>query len=93
MTDEVSPQLADVGGRIRKVREAGGLKLNELALLSGLSAPALSRIETGQRDLRLSSLFRIAAALRVPLADLIEEPSSPIASSPEGEGYNLEDYA
>ncbi len=92
MKDKELQRLAEVGSRIRNAREASALNLHELALLSGVSAPALSLIENGKRDLRLTSLFRIAAALRVGAADLFEERSAdePITS---GEGYDLEDYA
>lgn len=91
MKDEELYKLAEVGSRIRKAREASGLNLHELALLSGVSGPALSLIENGKRDLRLTSLFRIATALRVGAGDLFEGRSAdaPIAS---GEGYDLEDY-
>jgi len=70
------------------------LSLEQLARLTGISAPALSLIETGKRDARLTTLKRIADALRVPLAALIadksgaDEPSAPSSS----EGYDLGDY-
>ncbi|UYP67831.1 helix-turn-helix transcriptional regulator [Thalassobacter stenotrophicus] len=41
----------------------------QLARLTGISAPALSLIETGKRDPRLTTLKRIADALRAPPAD------------------------
>lgn len=103
MKDEALIKLADTGGRIRKVREASGLNLHELALLSGVSAPALSLIETGKRDLRLTSLFRIAAALRIGAGELIDERPGGVPTGDPGdpgdpgdlggEGYDLEDYA
>jgi transcriptional regulator with XRE-family HTH domain len=89
--DEELRKLAETGRRIRKAREASGLNLHELALLSGVSGPALSLIENGKRDLRLTSLFRIAAALRVGAGDLFEERSAE-ARVPSGEGYDLKDY-
>ena len=86
--------LAFVGGRIREARKTSGLNLHELARLSGISAPALSRIETGKRDLRITSLFRIAAALRIRARDLLDEP--PVGGSVHkdrgGQGYDLTDY-
>ena len=86
--------LADTGRRIREVRTGQGLSLEQLALLTGISAPALSVIENGKRDPRLTTLNRIAEALRVPLAALIQDgvgaaesaaPSPPV-------GYDLEEY-
>ena len=86
--------LLDVGRRLRRVREDRGLKLHELARLSGLSAPALSLIETGQRDLRLSTLIRIAEALRVPVWRLVEDGPRKGASPDRSgtAGYDLDDY-
>ncbi|TRO89929.1 helix-turn-helix transcriptional regulator [Glycocaulis profundi] len=86
--------LQEVGRRLRQARENRGLKLHELARLSGLSAPALSLIETGQRDLRLSTLFRIADALRVPVGTLVEDEPRKGASPdrPDAAGYDLDDY-
>jgi transcriptional regulator with XRE-family HTH domain len=67
-----------------------GLSLHELARLSGISAPALSQIETGKRDLRVTS--RIAAALRIPVGDLVEPPSEETPGRAADAGYDLGDY-
>ncbi|TQM90358.1 helix-turn-helix protein [Roseinatronobacter monicus] len=86
--------LADAGHRIRETRVAQGLSLEQLARLTGISAPALSVIENGKRDPRLTTLNRIADALRVPLAALIADSSCAVersAPSPS-EGYDLGDY-
>lgn len=86
--------LADAGRRIREIRAAQGLNLEQLARLTGISAPALSLIETGKRDPRLTTLKRIADALRAPLATIIADGShtaEPGAPAPSG-GYDLGDY-
>ncbi|MBD1206712.1 MAG: helix-turn-helix transcriptional regulator [Rhodobacteraceae bacterium] len=86
--------LADAGRRIREIRAAQGLNLEQLARLTGISAPALSLIETGKRDPRLRTLKRIADALRAPLATIIADGShtaEPSAPAPSG-GYDLGDY-
>ena len=95
MVDDAEKKLlADAGHRIRETRAAQGLSLEQLARLTGISAPALSIIETGKRDPRLTTLARIADALRVPLATLIAnrpgtaEPSA----SPSSGGYDLGEY-
>ncbi|MFM7656962.1 MAG: helix-turn-helix domain-containing protein [Paracoccaceae bacterium] len=86
--------LADAGRRIRETRTAQGLSLEQLARLTGISAPALSLIETGKRDPRLTTLKRIADALRAPLATIIADGSQtaehtvPVASG----GYDLGEY-
>ena len=86
--------LADAGHRIREARAAQGLSLEQLARLTGISAPALSLIETGKRDPRLTTLKRIADALRLPLAKLVAEASDPAESSAASasKGYDLGEY-
>lgn len=92
--DAENKLLADAGRRIREARAGQGLSLEQLARLTGISAPALSLIETGKRDPRLTTLNRIADALRVPLAALIADRSGAAgrsAPSPST-GYDLGDY-
>lgn len=95
MVDDAEKKLlADVGHRIRETRAAQGLSLEQLARLTGISAPALSLIETGKRDPRLTTLKRIADALRAPLATIIADGShaaEPSAPAPSG-GYDLGEY-
>lgn len=92
--DQEQTQLAAVGARIRKLRETRGLNLHELARLCGISAPALSLIETGKRDLRLTSFYRIAGALRVPAGTLLDglDDQRPPRSPGARHGYDLGDY-
>jgi HTH-type transcriptional regulator, competence development regulator len=86
--------LADAGRRIRETRAAQGLSLEQLALLTGISAPALSVIENGKRDPRLTTFNRIAVALRVPLAALIaDRVDAPESAAPSpSAGYDLGEY-
>lgn len=91
--EEPQAVLSQVGGAIRAARESSGLNLHELARLSGISAPALSRIETGKRDLRVSSLFRIAAALRIEPRTLISGQTDQSRQPGDAnQGYDLADY-
>jgi len=86
--------LADVGRRLRALRADQDLTLEQLARLTGISAPALSLIETGKRDARLTTLAKIAAALRVPVRTLLEDPAddASIGGDAPAEGYDLGDY-
>lgn len=86
--------LADLGRRIRTVRNAQGLNLEQLARLTGISAPALSLIETAKRDARLTTLAKIATALRVPLSTLLDDrpPGLDAQANDAPEGYDLGDY-
>lgn len=90
--DQDIKQLASVGSRIRKAREGCGLTLHELARLSGISASALSLIETGKRDLRVTSLCRIADALRIAAGDLVEDRTPEVTPVASPKGYDLGDY-
>ncbi len=60
-----------IGDNIRRIRTELGLTLNELSLLSGIEAANLSRVERGLRDVKISTLAKVAAALRVELPDLL----------------------
>jgi transcriptional regulator with XRE-family HTH domain len=51
------------GRLIRRKRIGLGHGLNRFAALAGISGPALSRIENGQRDPRPETLKKIADAL------------------------------
>ena len=95
MVDDAEKKLlADVGHRIRETRAAQGLSLEQLARLTGISAPALSLIETGKRDPRLTTLKRISDALRISLTALIADGgvAPPRSSTSPSEGYDLGDY-
>ncbi|WP_424934326.1 helix-turn-helix domain-containing protein [Amaricoccus macauensis] len=96
MADDASdPILIETGKRIRAARLAANLSLTDLARLTGISTGALSLIETGKRDSRLTTLARIAEALRLAPTTLLaasdgeEEP--PTLEPPSG-GYDLDGY-
>jgi transcriptional regulator with XRE-family HTH domain len=57
----------DVGNRLRQLRMERGRSLRALARLSGLSTNALSMIERGRTSPSVSTLYRIADALGMPI--------------------------
>lgn len=59
---------------IKELRQKAGLTQLELADLTGIDGPQLSRIERGERNAGPKSLKRIAAALDVPI-DLLVQPN------------------
>jgi predicted transcriptional regulator/transcriptional regulator with XRE-family HTH domain len=66
-----------LGQRIRHLRRARGLTLAALAGEVGTASSALSMIENGRREPRLSLLQGLAAALDVPVEELLRpEPPS-----------------
>ncbi len=69
---------AQIGWRIRKLRESKRLTLAGLAERTGLSKALLSKIENGKVSSPVSTLLLIADSLRVRLSHLVEcdgEPS------------------
>lgn len=83
-----------IGLQIRALRARHGLSQKQLATLTGLAVPALSRIENGRRDVKLSTLLRLAEALRADVATLLapESPgdSPPVEPPQTAEGYDLD---
>jgi len=60
-----------VGRQLRHHRRAGGRTLDDVAAVAGISASALSLIENGKREAKLSVLAALASAVGADLADLI----------------------
>jgi transcriptional regulator with XRE-family HTH domain len=70
--------LADRVGRvIRGHRAAQDWSLGDLARASGLSKTILARIEAGEGNPSLETLWRISRALRVPLGAVLGEEEGP----------------
>ncbi len=57
----------DVGSRLRDLRTERGLSMRALGRESGLSTNALSMIERGKTSPSVSTLYKIATALDVPI--------------------------
>jgi transcriptional regulator with XRE-family HTH domain len=64
---------ADVGQRIRTLRQKKGMLQEELARKAGLSPSALSNFEQGRRRTSLDWLRKISKSLGVPMSDLIPD--------------------
>ncbi len=58
------------GARIRGWRKAAGMTQAELALASGLSRVAISRLEGGRQSPNHATIQMLAAALRVSAGEL-----------------------
>ena len=65
------------GKQLQRVRSSQGLTQEELAVKAGLSRVSLAKLELGQHDPLLSTLGRLAKALRVSVTDLLGESVSP----------------
>jgi transcriptional regulator with XRE-family HTH domain len=72
----IATVLAEVGPRLRRLRNHRGVTLTELAAATGISKSTLSRLESGQRKPSLELLLPIAQAHRVALDDLVGAPET-----------------
>ncbi len=86
----------NIGHKLRKHRKSLHLSLSDLSRLSGVAVPALSHIENGNRDVKLSTLVRLSDALRIDLSNLFStntgDPS--VTQQPQTKptgGYDLGD--
>ena len=61
------------GENLRAQRERAGLSQERLSALARLHRTEISLIERGRRDPRLSTVVRLADALGVPAAALLDE--------------------
>lgn len=61
-----------VRSRLRSLRVASGLSLDELAARTNLSASTISRVETGRRAISLDVLVPLARALQIDLDTLLD---------------------
>lgn len=58
--------------RVKEWRERRGFTQEQLATRAGVSRPYLARLETARQDPKLSTLEKIAKALRVKVAALLD---------------------
>lgn len=66
------PDSLTIGRRIRQLRTARGLTLDELGSAIGRAASQVSVVENGKRELKLGELQRFATALDVGLDQLMD---------------------
>jgi transcriptional regulator with XRE-family HTH domain len=69
--DMVDDRLA---ANVRRLRIARQLSLSELARATQIGKATLSSIENGRANPTIGTLSAVAEALRVPVAELLEEP-------------------
>ncbi|MFI1306571.1 helix-turn-helix domain-containing protein [Streptomyces sioyaensis] len=75
MTDHAYAKvLADVGPRLRRLRQERGVTLTALSAATGISVSTLSRLESGGRKATLELLLPLAQAHQVPLDELVGAP-------------------
>jgi transcriptional regulator with XRE-family HTH domain len=63
---------AELGKRIRKLRERTGMNMTEFAAHTGISRQHLSALEHGKTEIGLSALQAIASGLGTTMAALLK---------------------
>jgi transcriptional regulator with XRE-family HTH domain len=76
MANDEAAVLAEVGPRLRALRQQRGTTLAQLAELTGISVSTLSRLESGGRRPTLELLLPLARAHQVPLDELVGAPAT-----------------
>jgi transcriptional regulator with XRE-family HTH domain len=66
-----------LGKRIRSFREAAGISQERLALACGLDRSYMGRIERGEVNITVMSLYQIAHSLNCSALELLPETSTP----------------
>lgn len=83
MSRPLNPILYNLGVTIRVLRQQRGLSQEALSHLAAIDRSYMSGIERGRRNLSVLNMARIAAALRVPLGELLQPMSTgPAAMHP-----------
>ena len=73
MSNDVDRFVRTVATNIRRLRQQADLTLAELAGAAGLGKSTLAQLESGKGNPSVETLWAIAAALRVPFGQLVEE--------------------
>lgn len=80
-----------IGRRLRDLREAKGVSLSALSRMAGVGKATMSGLETGTRNPTMETLWKVAAALEVPLTALLSSPA--VLPDVAVEGRLLESFA
>lgn len=82
--------IRELARRVRLHRRYRGLTQQQLGDLAGLSRSFVALFEAGRHGIQVVSLRRVAGALGVAFAALVDDPADPgsplLASDPKGAG-------
>ena len=65
--------LNSIGKRLKEIRMNRSLTLDDTAKITGVSKPMLGQIERGHSIPTITTLWKIATGLKVPLSSFLEE--------------------
>src|SRR5258707_12707187 len=77
--DDLGALASRIGDAVGELRDAQRWSLGELGRASGLSKTILARIERGDGNPSVETLWRVSRALGVPLGALLSPPAGPRA--------------
>ena len=72
----MEPMNLKIGQKLKSIRMARTLSLDDTAALTGVSKPMLGQIERGQSVPTVTTLWKIATGLKTPLSAFLEEPQT-----------------
>jgi len=73
--DDVEAYLIELGQRVRSMRAVRGMSRKVLAQASGVSERYIAQLESGQGNVSIVLLRRVAEATGAPVEDLVAEPA------------------
>lgn len=82
------PVAAALGRRLRTARQTRSWTLDDLAEASGVSRRMIVTIEAGRANATLNTLLRLAAAVEIPLAELVSGSSAGGSVTVTGAGHH-----
>ncbi len=72
----MEPMNLKIGQKLKSIRMARTLSLDDTAALTGVSKPMLGQIERGQSVPTVTTLWKIATGLKTPLSAFLGEPQT-----------------
>lgn len=88
MTENALP-MGRIAAAVRRKREQLGLTLSELARRAQVGKSTLSQLESGLGNPSLETMWALATALEVPIAQLLAPPAPTVTVLRAGEGTTL----
>ena len=67
-------KISVIGERLKDIRSSRNLSLDGTAKITGVSKPMLGQIERGQSIPTITTLWKIATGLKIPISSFLEEP-------------------
>lgn len=84
-------QVSAIGGRLKEIRAGRELSLDDVSKMTGVSKPMLGQIERGRSTPSVTTLWKIATGLKMPLSSFLEEPQPEYAVVGMGSDVITED--